>query len=144
MRPNYSALKKEYNLYIQTNEIGENREQRNVLARHAFMVAARDLYTTLEISRATKVHHATVIHATKNHEMNTFSSGMYVEFFNQALLVMQRLKEDNTFLSPEQIIMKENIFLRKRIHSLRAEVVFLESKLEKQSDKTIEHKQLIE
>jgi len=144
MRPSYSALEKEYQLYLTTNEIGVNREQRNVLARHAFMVAARDVYTTLEIARATKLHHATVIHATKNHEMNTFSSSMYIEFFNQSLMIMQRLREDESFLSPEQIIVKENIFLRKRIDSLRAEVHFLESKLEKQSDKVIEHKQLIE
>lgn len=144
MRPTYSALQKEYELYTSTNVIGTNREQRNVLARHAFMVAARDLYTTLEIARATGVHHATVIHATNNHEMNSFSSGMYMEFFNQSLFVMERLKSDNTLLSPEQVIVKENIFLRKRIDSLRAEIAFLECKLEKHSDKEIEHKQLIE
>lgn len=68
-----------WNDLIKENKIEDNRHQKNVMYRNAFMMAARE-YSSLgitDISRIVDRHHATVIHAQKHHDSNIRFSKIY-------------------------------------------------------------------
>lgn len=127
MRPTEILLQEEYNHYIYTNHITSSRQHKNVMARFAFMVAARDLFTTLEIARVTKKNHATVIHATKWHEQNLRYDRSYPRFYQTALDIMHRLGGDQE--SPEATLARENAKLIERVNNLRQELLETREKL---------------
>ena len=127
MRPTEILLQEEYNHYIYTNHITSNRQHKNVMARFAFMVAARELFTTLEIARVTKKNHATVIHATKWHDQNLKYDRAYPRYFQDALDIMNRLGGDKE--SPEATLARENAKLIERVNNLRQELLETREKL---------------
>ncbi len=63
--------------------VDDNRVQRNVMYRNAFMVAANK-YSSLSITSIAKIlgkHHAMVIWANKNHEVNLRFSKVYYKAY---------------------------------------------------------------
>lgn len=127
MRPTEILLQEEYNQYVYANNIKDNRQHKNVMARFAFMVAARDLFTTLEIARVTRKNHATVIHATKWHEQNLRYDRAYPRYYQVCLDMMQRLGGGTE--SPEQSLSRENAMLIERVNNLRQELLETREKL---------------
>lgn len=121
MRPTEILLQEEYNQYVYANNIKDNRQHKNVMARFAFMVAARDLFTTLEIARVTRKNHATVIHAAKWHEQNLKYDRAYPRYYQVCLDMMQRLGGGQE--SPEQSLSRENAMLIERVNNLRQELL---------------------
>jgi len=127
MRPTELLLQEEYNEYIRINHITPSRQHKNVMARFAFMVAARDLFSTLEIARVTKKNHATVIHATKWHDTNLRYDRAYPRFYQDACDIVKRLQGgDETF---EQSLARENAMLIVRVNNLREELLETREKL---------------
>ena len=128
MRATILQLQEEYDNYTTHHKITPTREQRNVMARFAFMVAARDLYTTLEIAKVCKKNHATIIHATKGHEMNLKFDRNYMQFFNQCWAIMDKLRG-----SQEEGIdwglTKQNALLTERLQKTREELSITREKL---------------
>lgn len=127
MRPTEILLQEEYNQYIYANNIKDNRQHNNVMARFAFMVAARDLFTTLEIARVTRKNHATVIHAAKWHEQNLRYDRAYPRYYQDCLDMMQRLGGGKE--TPEQSLSRENAMLIERVNNLRQELLETREKL---------------
>ena len=127
MRPTEILLQEEYNQYVYANNIKDNRQHNNVMARFAFMVAARDLFTTLEIARVTRKNHATVIHAAKWHEQNLRYDRAYPRYYQVCLDMMQRLGGGQE--SPEQSLSRENAMLIERVNNLRQELLETREKL---------------
>lgn len=127
MRPTEILLQEEYNQYVYANNIKDNRQHKNVMARFAFMVAARDLFTTLEIARVTRKNHATVIHAAKWHEQNLRYDRAYPRYYQVCLDMMQRLGGGQE--SPEQSLSRENAMLIERVNNLRQELLETREKL---------------
>lgn len=127
MRPTEILLQEEYNHYIYTNHITPNRQHKNVMARFAFMVAARELFTTLEIARVTNKNHATVIHATKWHEQNLRYDRAYPKYYQDALDIMQRISGNKE--TPEASVARENARLIERVNNLRQELLETREKL---------------
>ena len=127
MRPTEILLQEEYNHYIYKNHITSNRQHKNVMARFAFMVAARELFTTLEIARVTRKNHATVIHATKWHEQNLKYDRAYPRYYQDCLDIMHRLAGDRE--SPEATLARENARLIERVNNLRQELLETREKL---------------
>ena len=127
MRPTEILLQEEYNQYVYANNIKDNRQHKNVMARFAFMVAARDLFTTLEIARVTRKNHATVIHAAKWHDQNLKYDRAYPRYYQVCLDMMQRLGGGQE--SPEQSLSRENAMLIERVNNLRQELLETREKL---------------
>jgi chemotaxis protein histidine kinase CheA len=127
MRPTEILLQEEYNQYVYANNIKDNRQHKNVMARFAFMVAARDLFTTLEIARVTRKNHATVIHAAKWHDQNLKYDRAYPRYYQDCLDMMQRLGGGQE--SPEQSLSRENAMLIERVNNLRQELLETREKL---------------
>ena len=128
MRATILQLQEEYDNYTTHHKITPTREQRNVMARFAFMVAARDLYTTLEIARVCKKNHATIIHATKGHEINLKFDRNYMQFFNQCCAIMDKLRgsqEEGIDLG----LTKQNALLTERLQKTREELSITREKL---------------
>lgn len=127
MRPTELQLQEEYNEYIRINHIGKTREHKYVMARFAFMTAARELYSTLEIARVTKKNHATVIHATKWHEQNLRYDRAYPRFYRDACDIMKRLNNGEETI--EIGLARENAMLIERVNNLREELLETREKL---------------
>jgi len=128
MRATILQLQEEYDNYTTHHKITPTREQRNVMARFAFMVAARDLYTTLEIAKVCKKNHATIIHATKGHEINLKFDRNYMQFFNQCCAIMDKLRgsqEEGIDLG----LTKQNALLTERLQKTREELSVTREKL---------------
>jgi len=128
MRATIIELQEEYDNYITHHQITKSREQRNVMARFAFMVAARDLYTTLEIARVTNKNHATVIHATKGHEINLKFDSNYMSFFNQCCEIMDKLRGSQE-AGVDWELSKQNALLTERLQKTREELSTTREKL---------------
>ena len=122
MIANELHLQEEYDNYVVFNRINPNREHRNVMARFAFMVAARDIYNTLQIARVTKKNHATVIWAWKNHETNLKFDKQYLSYYNQSCDIIDRIRTDEE-QSEEMSLRKENAKLRERLITVREDLL---------------------
>lgn len=122
MRASIHSLHEEYANYIFHNRIGKSRERYNVMARFAFMVAARELYTTLEIAKVTSKNHATVIHATKGHEMNLKFDSDYARFYHQTSKMMDKLRGEE-LADNEWELKRQNATLQERVNNLREELL---------------------
>lgn len=72
-------LKEYWKELVAEEGLSDNRHQRNVMYRHAFLVVCREVSTLsiTEIGEIIGKHHATVIHATKNHESNMRFNNIY-------------------------------------------------------------------
>ena len=68
-----------WNELTKESNIEDNRHQKNVMYRNAFMMAAREFSSLgiTDISRIVDRHHATVIHAQKHHDSNIRFSKIY-------------------------------------------------------------------
>jgi len=121
MRATVEELQTAYEDYLTRHQIGSNRERRNVSARQAFMTAARVLYTTLEIKRATGKDHATVIHSTKMHETNIRFDKLYVDFFTECAEIINKLRGAD-YDNEEWDLLVENAELRQQLADLRIEL----------------------
>lgn len=121
MRATVEELQTAYEDYLSRHQIGSSRERRNVSARQAFMVAARSLYTTLEIKKATGKDHSTVIHSTKAHETNVRFDKLYVDFFTECASIVNKLKGSD-YENEEWDLLVENAELRQQLADLRMEL----------------------
>ena len=122
MRASIHSLQEEYANYLFHNRIGKSRERFNVMARFAFMVAARELYTTLEIAKVTEKNHATVIHATKGHDMNLRFDSDYARFYHQTSKMMDKLRGEE-LANDEWELKRQNATLQERVNKLREELL---------------------
>lgn len=122
MRASIHSLQEEYANYLFHNRIGKSRERFNVMARFAFMVAARELYTTLEIAKVTDKNHATVIHATKGHDMNLRFDSDYARFYHQTSKMMDKLRGEE-LANDEWELKRQNATLQERVNKLREELL---------------------
>tara|TARA_R100000231_G_C5289339_1_gene154137 strand:+ start:257 stop:691 length:435 start_codon:yes stop_codon:yes gene_type:complete len=127
MKPTEILLQEEYNHYVYKNGIRSNREHNNVMARFAFMVAARELFSTIEIARVTRKNHATVIHATKGHEQNLRYDRAYPRYYQECLDIMNRLGYGNETI--EVSLARENAMLIERVNNLRQQLLETREKL---------------
>ena len=128
MIANELTLQEEYDNYVIFNKIHKNREHRNVMARFAFMVAAREIYNTLQIARVMDKNHATVIHAWKQHEINLKYDRQYLQYYNQSVDIINRIRKDEEE-SPEYTLRKENAKLMERLQKIREELLETRNKL---------------
>lgn len=128
MRATILQLQEEYDNYTTYHKITKTRERRNVMARFAFMVASRDLYTTLEIARVVNKNHAVVIHATKGHEMNIKFDKNYMQFFNQCCAMMDKLRGSQEE-GMDWGLTKQNALLSERLQKTREELSTTREKL---------------
>lgn len=128
MIANELTLQEEYDNYVIFNRIHKNREHRNVMARFAFMVAAREIYNTLQIARVMGKNHATVIHAWKQHEMNIRYDREYLQYYNQSCAIISKIRTDEEE-SPEMNLRKQNAKLMERLQNVREELLETRNKL---------------
>jgi len=118
---NEQTLQEEYNAYVILNRIQDNRQHHNVMARFAFMVAAREIYNTLQIARVTNKNHATVIHAWKNHKTNLKFDRQYLRNYNYCTDIVDKIRDDGS-TSEEITLRKENAKLLERLQNVREEL----------------------
>lgn len=74
-----------WNVMSDLYSLKNNRERRNIVYKHSFFVACREL-TTLSLSSIGSVlgkDHATVLHAIKNHPHNYMYDNSYREVYDQ-------------------------------------------------------------
>lgn len=128
MIANELNLQEEYDNYVIQNRIAKNREHRNVMARFAFMVAAREIYNTLQIARVTEKNHATVIHAWKNHEINLKYDRQYLEYYNACCTIVDKIRKEEEE-TPEYTLRKENAKLLQRLQKTREQLLETRNKL---------------
>jgi len=128
MIANELNLQEEYDNYVILNKIHKNREHRNVMARFAFMVAAGEIYSTLQIARVMDKNHATVIHAWKQHEMNVRYDRQYLQYYNQSCAIISKIRKDEEE-SPEMTLRKQNAKLMERLQNVREELLETRNKL---------------
>lgn len=80
-----SQLREYWITLCREEKIEDNRHQRNVMYRHAFLVAARE-HSSLGITAIAKItgkHHATLIHAQGNHDSNLRFNKIYFRAFQR-------------------------------------------------------------
>ncbi len=128
-----TILRLEYERYVELFDIRTNRERKNVVARFAFMVSARRAFTTSAIGKVMDKNHATVIHATKAHEMNHKFDEDYRKMFEVTEAMIDGLIHSDEYLSQSHRIdtVLENIKLRTLVHKKTQDIIELESKLQK-------------
>ena len=83
---------------VNTHNIADNREHRNVMYRHAFFTAARH-FSNLSLSVIGKVvgrDHATVLHACKMHKNNYTFDKIYRTTFDTMAHSISELIEEHT------------------------------------------------
>lgn len=106
-----------WNELVEDEKIENNRHQRNVMFRHAFLVACRK-HSALPIMSIAKImgrHHATLIHAEKNHETNMRFNKTYVYAYKRICNTLEEM-----FLSEDEYdnyhgLKGENKVLRTRL-----------------------------
>ena len=121
MRATILQLQEEYDNYTGHHRISPSRERRNVMARFAFMVAARDIYNTLQIARVMKKNHATVIWAWKNHQNNLKFDKQYLSYYNQSCDIIDKIRTDEEE-SEEMSLRKQNAKLTERLINVREDL----------------------
>ena len=113
-------LKEYWKELCDQESIQDNRHQRNVMYKHAFLVASREA-STLSITELGLVigkHHATVIHATKNHESNMRFNQIYRTAYNQILSTLSDMMFVDLDFEEYKGLKEENRRLRVRLMSL--------------------------
>lgn len=128
MIANEQTLQEEYNAYVILNRIQDNRQHHNVMARFAFMVAARDIYNTLQIARVTKKNHATVIHAWRNHQTNLKFDRQYLRNYNYCVDIVNKIREEGS-TSEEITLRNENAKLLERLQNVREDLQETQNRL---------------
>ena len=98
------------------------------MARFAFMVAAREIYNTLQIARVMDKNHATVIHAWKQHEMNLKYDRQYLQYYNQSVDIINKIHKEE-LESPEYTLRIQNAKLQERLQKVREELLETRNKL---------------
>jgi predicted RNase H-like nuclease (RuvC/YqgF family) len=97
--------------------IEDNRHQRNVMFRHAFLVSCR-MHSALPIAAISSImgkHHATLIHAEKNHESNLRFNKTYSYAFKRISNTMEEMFLSDVDVDHQKGLKGENKALRKRL-----------------------------
>lgn len=121
-----------WNDLVRENKIEDNRHQKNVMYRNAFMMAARE-YSSLgitDISRILERHHATVIHAQKHHDSNLRFSKIYRNAYQRISSHLSDMFILEVDFSEYNGLKDENNQLRNRLMSMsrRNRNLIMESK----------------
>lgn len=98
-------------------KIENNRHQRNVMFRHAFLVACR-IHSALPITGIAKImgrHHATLIHAEKNHESNLRFNRTYAHAFKRISNTLEEMFLTDVDYENYNGLKGENRALRNRL-----------------------------
>ena len=111
-------LQIEYDHYKDVFNVGADRKRENVLLRHAFMVASREMYTCQAIGEVMGKDHATVVHAVKNHEMNYRFLEQYRQGYNFATKQIQKLAEMMDEVYPDT----KTMYMIVRVHALQRKI----------------------
>ena len=117
---------------IVSNNIVDNRERRNVVYRHAYLMAARELsnLTTTALGRIVDRNHASVVHAVRNH----FSNHTYCSTYRKVYSSVHEELQEVMFGYNEEL----GDMLKVRFSKIQADSVHLamanmyKSKYEKQ------------
>lgn len=116
-------------------EFKDNRERPNVIIKHAFFTACREV-TSLPLASIGSIlnkDHATVLHATRNHEMNMKFSREYVRIYEEAKVGLKHV------LGIGDIRLEvENLY---SLNELRNRLIEISARLR---DRTIKYNQLKE
>lgn len=103
-----------------THNIAKNRERKNVMFRHAFMVVAKEL-SSLSLAAVGSIlnkDHATVLHAIRQHEGNMKFIHMYSRIYkNMYMDISDLLVTDIDYFS-QAGLKEENKELRERLMKL--------------------------
>jgi len=80
-----------------SHNVGKTRHRRNVLYRHAFMVACREVsqLSLMSIGRILNKDHATVLHAIRSHEANYRFDNQYRSIYTEIHTCLGDLISEN-------------------------------------------------
>lgn len=109
-----------WNTVQKTHNIAANRERRNVMFRHAFMVVAKELsnLSLAAVGSIVNKDHATVLHAIKQHPGNMKFIHMYSSIYkNMYMDISDLLVTDIDYFS-QAGLKDENKELRERLMKL--------------------------
>lgn len=113
-------LEKEWHYFVDTFSIKRDRQINHVMPRHAFMVASRKYYTTMEVAKVCGYNHATVVHACKNHESNHRFTHLYRDAFafaEKQVESIQNIKPE-LYINSKTHYIVENIKLRQMVQDM--------------------------
>lgn len=81
----------------ESHSIGKSRHRRNVLYRHAFMVACREVsqLSLMSIGKILNKDHATVLHALRSHEQNYRFDVQYRNIYTEILTCLGDIISQN-------------------------------------------------
>lgn len=98
-----------WNVLKETHNLTDNRERRNVIFRHAFLVAARHFsnLSLMTLGRITGRHHATAVHANRCHEQNYTYDQTYRDTFD--LLSKQIAERINNYSEDLEQMMADRL-----------------------------------
>lgn len=133
-----------WNDLVRENKIEDNRHQKNVMFRNAFMMASRE-YSSLgitDISRILGRHHATVIHAQKHHESNLRFSKLYRNAYHRISSHLADMFILEVDFSEYNGLKDENKQLRERLMNMsrRNRHLIMESKFHEEVVNELENK----
>jgi FtsZ-binding cell division protein ZapB len=103
-----------------SENVQDNRERRNVMFRHAFMVSARQnsVLSLNEVASVMNKNHATVIHAQRQHDSNLRFDDLYRYAFSRIDGAMREMFMEDIEVGAYDGLKGENKALRKRIAEL--------------------------
>jgi len=135
MNSQESQLREYWYTLVKEEKIEENRHQRNVMFRHAFLVAASE-HSALGITAISKIigrHHATLIHAQKNHESNLRFNRTYRSAYQRISINLSDILMSEIDFSDYSGYKDENRKLRLRLMKLakrNRELIYQQAKNE--------------
>jgi phosphoglycerate-specific signal transduction histidine kinase len=120
LRSQESQLTEYWNTLVEEERIQDNRHQRNVMFRHAFLVAASE-HSSLGITPIARIigrHHATLIHAKKFHESNLRFNNTYKSAYRRISSNLSDILMSDISMGDYQGYREENKALRQRLIEL--------------------------
>ncbi len=120
---------------------GENYNKRKrelVLARNAFMVACRNIFSTTMIGSAFGKSHGMAIHAYKSHDSNALFSSEYRSYYSIASTLIEEYVGATVIdprHKPASSLKVEISFLRLQIQQTKKELSNLKKLVEKLTEK---------
>ena len=116
----FEQIKSYWKELCRDERLVDNRFQRNVMFKHAFLVATREVssLSITEIGQIIGKHHATVIHATKNHESNMRFNAIYRQAYTRILSTMSDMMLVDLDYEEYHGLKDQNTKLRSRLMSM--------------------------
>ena len=113
-------LKSYWKELCKEEKLVDNRHQRNVMFRHAFLVAVREVSSLgiTDIGQIIGKHHATVIHATKNHDSNMRFNSIYRQAYVRILSTISDMMLIDLDYEEYNGLRDENRKLRSRLMAM--------------------------